>query len=192
MKIYTKTGDAGSTGLFGGPRVSKADSRICAYGAVDELNSILGVVRASGAGESRFDELSHQLEDVQNRLFSIGAELACPKPEEFELKWIAEGSIELLERWIDAADSKLQPLKNFILPGGSMVAAHLHVARTVCRRVEREIVQLSIDGDVSDPSQIIVYLNRLSDYLFNAARLANHASGIADVVWESPRIEKQL
>jgi cob(I)alamin adenosyltransferase len=183
MKIYTKTGDAGTTGLFGGPRVPKDDARICAYGSVDELNAVLGIARSCGLPES----LDGMLHPIQHHLFSIGAELATPNPDEHGLKWEGEPQVQQLEQWIDSMESELSPLRNFILPGGTPQAAHLHLARTVCRRAEREIVRLSHDPRVSELSQIIIYLNRLSDLLFVMARYANHDSAVADVPWESPR-----
>ncbi len=183
MKIYTKTGDAGMTGLFGGPRVSKDDPRICAYGSIDELNAVIGITRSSGTNEL----LDPMLNQVQHQLFSIGAELATPNPTEHGLKWDGEPHVAQLEEWIDQMESKLTPLRNFILPGGCSQAAHLHLARTICRRVEREIVRLGHDPRVSDVSHIIVFLNRLSDMLFVMSRLANLELGVADVLWESPR-----
>ena len=183
MKIYTKTGDAGMTGLFGGPRVAKDDPRICAYGSVDELNAVLGIARATGLG----DKLDSILGSVQHHLFSVGAELATPNPEEHCLKWAGASHVEQMEQWIDELEASLKPLRNFILPGGSTQAAHLHLARTVCRRTEREIVSFSRDRSVSDASHIVVFLNRLSDLLFVMARFANHEVGVIDVNWESPR-----
>ncbi|MCU0715481.1 MAG: cob(I)yrinic acid a,c-diamide adenosyltransferase [Pirellula sp.] len=183
MKIYTKTGDAGTTGLFGGPRVSKNDARICAYGSIDELNAVLGLARACTLSGGMDGMIGH----IQHQLFSIGAELATPNPEEHGLKWQAENHVSQMEQWIDELESHLQPLRNFILPGGTIQAAHLHVARTVCRRTEREIVSFSNSGRVSDASHIIVFLNRLSDLLFVMARFANHAANIQDTIWESPR-----
>jgi cob(I)alamin adenosyltransferase len=183
MKIYTKTGDAGTTGLFGGPRVSKDDVRICGYGSVDELNAVLGIARSTPLPEA----LDAMLDQVQHQLFSIGAELATPDPDEHQLKWDGEPHVAQLETWIDAMECELPPLRSFILPGGSPQAAHLHLARTVCRRAEREIVRLSHDPRVSDVSHIIIYLNRLSDMLFVMARRANRFQNVADVPWESPR-----
>ena len=183
MKIYTKTGDAGTTGLFGGPRVAKDDPRICAYGSVDELNAVIGIARATSLGET----LDAILGSVQHHLFSMGAELATPNPEEHGLKWPGLTHVEQMERWIDELEISLKPLRNFILPGGSAQAAHLHLARTVCRRTEREIVSFSRDRSVSDASHIVVFLNRLSDLLFVMARFANHQVGVVDVNWESPR-----
>jgi cob(I)alamin adenosyltransferase len=183
MKIYTKTGDAGTTGLFGGPRVAKDDPRICAYGSVDELNALLGIARATNLG----DRLDAILAPVQHHLFSIGAELATPNPEEHDLKWNGASHVHEMESAIDALESDLAPLRNFILPGGSTQAAHLHLARTVCRRTEREIVSFSRDRSVSDASHIVIFLNRLSDLLFVMARYANLQAGVIDVPWESPR-----
>jgi len=183
MKIYTKTGDAGTTGLFGGPRVAKDDPRICAYGSVDELNAVIGIARATLLGE----KLDTILSSLQHHLFSIGAELATPNPEQHGLKWEGARHVEQMEHWIDEMEASLKPLSNFILPGGSTQAAHLHLARTVCRRTEREIVCFSRDRSVSDASHIVIYLNRLSDLLFVMARFANHQVGVVDVHWESPR-----
>lgn len=183
MKIYTKTGDAGTTGLFGGPRVSKDDARICAYGSVDELNAVIGTARSTGLSP----RLDGMLAKIQHQLFSIGAELATPEPEEHQLKWNNEPHVTELEGWIDGMEKDLPPLRNFILPGGSPQAAQLHLARTICRRVEREIVRLGHDRRVSDVSHIVIFLNRLSDLLFVMARFANHELGVSDVTWESPR-----
>jgi cob(I)alamin adenosyltransferase len=183
MKIYTKTGDAGTTGLFGGPRVAKDDPRICAYGSVDELNAVIGIARSTGLGE----KLDSILSSVQHQLFSIGAELATPNPEEHSLKWEGGSHVIEMESAIDDLEAYLTPLRNFILPGGSTQAAHLHLARTVCRRTEREIVSFSRDRNVSDASHIVVFLNRLSDLLFVMARFANHQVGVVDVPWESSR-----
>lgn len=171
MKIYTKTGDKGTTGLFGGARVAKNDPRIEAYGTVDELNSFLGLARASWPSSP----IDAQLALVQSDLFDIGAHLAAPgSPDRFpgaDPAHVAE-----LENAIDAMESELAPLRNFILPGGCPAAAQLHVARSVCRRAERLVVALGDEASV-------VYLNRLSDYLFVAARYANLKHGVDDVVW---------
>lgn len=183
MKIYTKTGDAGSTGLFGGPRVSKDDPRISAYGTIDELNAAIGVVRAY----KQPDNVDQMLAMIQHQLFSIGAELATPDPDKHGLKWQSEGHVLQMENWIDQLEKELTPLQNFILPGGSLQAAQLHIARTVCRRTEREIVSFNNSGRVSEASHIIIFLNRLSDLLFVMARYANKVMGVEDVIWESPR-----
>lgn len=176
MKIYTRTGDAGQTSLFGGSRVAKDDPRIEAYGTVDELNSCLGVARAAWPSSPADDELHR----VQSDLFAIGAYLASPGSDRFH--GVDPKRVGDLEHAIDGMEVELTPLKQFILPGGSQAAAQLHVARTVCRRAERRVVAL---GDSSaDMATTIKYLNRLSDYLFVAARFANLKNGVADVVWK--------
>ncbi len=183
MKIYTKTGDAGTTGLFGGPRVAKDDPRICSYGTIDELNAFLGLARSSSL-QSDHDEILHF---VQIELFAIGAELATPSPEAHGLKWAGNSVVEKMEKWIDKLEEELAPLRNFILPGGSPAAANLHLCRTVCRRAERDVVRLTHDPRVSDLSEIVIFLNRLSDLLFVMARSANHRLGVPDVLWHSPK-----
>ncbi len=180
MKIYTKTGDQGETGLFGGTRVSKASTRVDAYGQVDELNSVLGFVRAADALPASIDAT---LTRVQSDLFDVGAEL-CSTPERAakgDLPLIDEASITRLEQAIDAAEKPLQPLQTFVLPGGCEASARLHMARTTCRRAERAVVDLASRESVRPLA--IQYLNRLSDLLFVFARLANHEAGIADVPW---------
>ncbi|HWW61406.1 MAG TPA: cob(I)yrinic acid a,c-diamide adenosyltransferase [Thermoanaerobaculia bacterium] len=176
MKIYTRTGDLGETSLFGGARVAKSDARIEAYGTVDELNSSLGLARATWPASP----LDAQLHQTQHDLFEIGAHLASPGTSRFpgvDAERIAE-----LERAIDAMEGELEPLRTFILPGGTLVAAQLHVARTICRRAERLVVALN---DASPATQsTIAYLNRLSDYLFVAARFANVRQGVSDVPWK--------
>jgi cob(I)alamin adenosyltransferase len=178
MKIYTKTGDDGTTGLFGGARVKKASSRVEAYGTVDEVNAVLGVARATGLGESTDNVLAH----VQIDLFTLGAELACVpgKEAKLSLPLLDDADAERLERAIDDAESMLAPLQTFILPGGSAQAAALHLARTVCRRAERAV--LTID-DAPPRGALVIYLNRLSDLLFVLARLANHEKAVVDVPW---------
>ncbi|HEX7833338.1 MAG TPA: cob(I)yrinic acid a,c-diamide adenosyltransferase [Thermoanaerobaculia bacterium] len=176
MKIYTRTGDHGQTSLFGGTRVAKSDARIESYGTIDELSSFIGVARASSIPSSVDDELHR----VQMDLFEIGAHLASPGTSRFP--GVDAVRVEALERAIDAMESDLAPLTTFILPAGSLGAAQLHVARTVCRRAERLVVALQ---DVSDATiSTIGYLNRLSDYLFVAARFANLRSGVSDVPWK--------
>jgi len=179
MKIYTKTGDRGETGLFGGARVSKACARVNAYGDVDELNSVLGVVCAHLQDAARLAELRR----IQSDLFAVGAELAKNPDKSVDLgvPLVAEADIERLERSIDACDQVLTPLKTFILPGGSMAAAFLHVARTTCRRAERLVVLLA-QAETVRP-ELIRYLNRLSDLLFTLARAENQRAGIDDVPW---------
>lgn len=195
VKIYTKTGDNGTTGLFAGPRVAKNHVRIAAYGTVDELSAVLGCVAAglgSTEGSRAVEAVSGRelLEDLlprlQSDLFSIGAELATPEPDKHGMKLLAADRIAELESQIDQADSVLPALSSFILPGGTTTAAHLHLARTVCRRAERDIVSLGEAEPDCDLQRIIVYLNRLSDLLFVMARLENHQRGVADVPWERP------
>ena len=187
MKIYTKTGDAGETGLFGGARVSKADLRVQAYGAVDELNSVVGVARAEVArGELPDGELAlgPLLERIQMELFDVGAELATvpEKLGELSLPQVSGETIAQLEAAIDQGEQELAPLQSFILPGGSASAAQLHLARTVCRRAERLLVALSAASTVrTEPT---IYLNRLSDLFFVLARVANVRAGVADVEWK--------
>ena len=175
MKIYTRTGDAGETSLFGGARIRKDDSRIEAYGTVDELNSVIGVARAAWLSSPA----DAQLHAIQSDLFDIGAHLASPGSSRFAGPDAAR--IAAPEQSIDAMESDLAPLKTFILPGGSIAAAHLHVARTVCRRAERDVVTLARTEPVNQ--QVIVYLNRLSDLLFVLARVYN-SNGRDDVLWQ--------
>ncbi|MEO8575337.1 MAG: cob(I)yrinic acid a,c-diamide adenosyltransferase [Gemmatimonadales bacterium] len=181
MKIYTKTGDEGLTGLFGGGRVSKDDPRVEAYGDVDELNASLGMVRAVEM-MPRIDEV---LVPIQRDLFSIGALLATPDREKMHdhlaKAQIDDGRIRELELAIDACDKELEPLRAFIVPGGTPKAAALHVARTVCRRAERRVIHLQKDVEI--PQIVVVYLNRLSDLLFTLARVANTRAGAGEVTW---------
>lgn len=180
LKIYTKTGDTGQTGLFGGQRCSKADLRIDAYGTVDELNAVIGVARMHAVDEP----IAADIEKLSSLLFTLGSDLATPlsPPPAYAIPRIDETHVEWLEHCIDSYDERLEPLKTFILPGGSAAAAHLHVARTVCRRAERLTVSLSEREDIGE--HVVKFLNRCSDYLFTAARLANHLQGIADVPWK--------
>lgn len=187
MKIYTRTGDRGETGLFGGQRVRKDHARVEAYGDVDELNSVLGLAAVELAREGQ-DEMARRLRDLQSDLFSLGAILATPRPEDggrenAHLPELPEGRVEEMERWIDDAEQELEPLRNFILPGGGEAAARLHLGRTVCRRAERRVVNLAHVAHIDEA--LIVYLNRLSDLLFTLARLANHRAGVADLVWQT-------
>jgi cob(I)alamin adenosyltransferase len=181
MKIYTKTGDAGDTGLFGGGRVPKSHPRVEAYGDVDELNAVLGLVRAAEP-MPRVDEV---IVPIQRDLFAIGALLATPDREKMQSHLtkarIDEARIADLEHAIDDGDAELEPLKSFIVPGGSPKAAALHVARTVCRRAERRVVDLASQTEI--PSLVVIYLNRLSDLLFTLARVANKRSGTGEVTW---------
>lgn len=178
-KIYTKTGDAGMTGLLSGGRVAKDDLRIDAYGTVDELNAVLGMARALGLEP----ELDAFLGTIQDDLFSVGSALADPNPDgPFQAAITAEHASRL-ETDIDRFDAELPPLTRFILPGGAPAAATIHVARTVCRRAERLVVKLARQPGESTSPHLIVYLNRLSDYLFVLARLINSRAGVADVTW---------
>jgi len=178
MKLYTKTGDDGTTGLFGGGRVPKASPRVDAYGTVDETNACLGVARATHLHPS----IDAVLARVQEDLFTLGAELACVPGKEAKLSSapIGEADIERLEGAIDVADAACAPLASFVLPGGSSQAAALHVARTVSRRAERAVLGLD-DGPVR--REVVVYLNRLSDLLFALARQSNVVAGVPDVPW---------
>jgi cob(I)alamin adenosyltransferase len=184
MKIYTKTGDDGTTGLFGGARVDKDDARVEAYGTVDELNSVVGTARAAKPPPPvEVDEL---LARIQEDLFVVGAELATSpgKHDKLRMQLLTSADSERLEQAIDTFESALPPLANFVLPGGGPAAAALHHARTVCRRAERTALSASRSAEVR--RDVLVYLNRLSDFLFVAARFANHRAGTADVPW-APR-----
>jgi cob(I)alamin adenosyltransferase len=180
-RIYTRTGDDGTTGLIGGRRVPKDDPRIDAVGTVDELNAALAPVRVElGRSETVPEDLETLLDTVQHRLFDIGAELATPSPAT-PSGAIEEIQVRQLEEAIDRYDSQLAPLREFILPGGAPLAAQLHLARAVCRRAERQVVALAGIDQVRP--EVIRYLNRLSDLLFVAARATNAAAGVADVKW---------
>ncbi len=180
-KIYTRTGDDGSTGLATGRRVSKSDARVEAYGAVDELNAVIGVARLHSGQNDRIDAM---LGRIQNELFDLGADLATPldPAPKWEALRIVASQIERLETEIDWMNESLKPLDSFILPGGSPLSSHLHLARTVARRAEREAIRLTEAGEAVTP-EAVRYLNRLSDHLFVAARRAN-ANGAADVKWK--------
>ncbi len=180
MKIYTKPGDAGETGVFGGPRVRKDDVRIEAYGTVDELNAALGLARCEPLSAA----IDACLLQVQSELFSVGAELATPDAEKHGHALVGDAHIAALERAIDDLDVHLPALAQFILPGGSRGAAALHLARGICRRAERRVVTLSGETHVSE--RIIRYLNRLGDYLFVAARAAGRDAGGEEIVWQKP------
>ncbi len=184
MKIYTKTGDAGETGLFAGPRVMKDNPRIAAYGSVDELNAVLGVLVADHIHSNQ--EMADVIPQIQSDLFSIGAELATPDPEGQGMCLLSDERTAFLESSIDEMEEQLPPLKNFILPGGSPASSKLHWARTVCRRAERDVVHLSHQTGVADCSRIIIYLNRLSDWLFVFARRQNALAGVPDQPWQRP------
>jgi cob(I)alamin adenosyltransferase len=181
-RIYTRTGDDGQTGLGDGTRVAKTHPRIVAYGGVDELNSVLGVAIAAGLPE----EVQGWLQHIQNDLFDVGADLCVPEPVEGDdphahipLRIVAS-QVEQLEHWIDQANGPLEPLNSFVLPGGSVASANLHLARTVCRRVEIGVLHLAEFESINP--QVVAYLNRLSDLLFVLARACNDL-GRADVLW---------
>ena len=182
MKIYTRTGDAGDTALFGGHRVSKDHSRVIAYGTVDELNAFIGWAVATVSQ----DDIADRLRKIQHDLFAIGALLATTPPEEGRptpkgLPSLPDGRVAEMEAWMDEADGELPGLRAFVLPGGATGAAALHLARTICRRAERGVVHLATREPVHE--EIVVYLNRLGDLLFTLARLENHRSGAGDVEW---------
>jgi len=179
MKLYTKGGDDGTTGLFGGPRVLKNNLRVTAYGEVDELNASLGVALTLVSDA----KLSAQLRQIQSDLFIVGGELATAAGKT-ALVTVTMSHAERLEPWIDAASDAVPPLQNFILPGGTPLSASLHLARTICRRAERAVVTLT-QQETINPA-IVIYLNRLSDLLFALARLANHQAGVADIEWHRP------
>src|SRR5882724_13308850 len=178
LRIYTKTGDTGSTSLIGGTKVPKSDLRIEAYGTVDELNSFIGLCR-----DLLNDETSRQiLQEVQDRLFTIGAALACDPEKEPKLRIpdLKESDISLLEKEIDRMDEEIPPMKNFVLPGGHPAISQLHIARCVCRRAERCCVRLQQEDGALEPI-ILKYLNRLSDYLFQLARFTGHLLGVPEI-----------
>ncbi len=175
MSIVTRTGDKGDTGLFGAERTSKASSRLHAYGTVDELNAVLGVLLAE---HPLPEPLNSQVSRIQHLLFVVGADLATPMSGPTNTKRVLENHVGTLERWIDELEEQLPPLQSFILPDGSAAGATLHLARTVCRRAERWVVALK-ETEAINP-QVLIFLNRLSDYLFLAARGANRAGGIQE------------
>ena len=183
MKIYTKTGDDGTTGLFGGGRLSKDSSRIDAYGTIDELNSVLGIVRTCEGAHS----FEHILSHVQVDLFVLGADLATPLEarSNYTIPRIDGSDVTRLEQAIDSEEAHLQSLTKFILPGGSSLAAHLHLARTITRRAERKVIHLSKEMKIGLSD--IIYLNRLSDLLFVLARRANQVLGKQDVEWDGKK-----
>jgi len=178
MKIYTRTGDDGSTGLLGSGRVLKSAPRVEAYGSVDELNAVLGMARATDPA----GWLAAELDAIQSRLFNLGAELATAEARMLErLERVSDRDVAQLEQWIDRLEEGLPPLKSFIVPGGSRLAAELHFARTVCRRAERRAVALR-EHEPVEPV-LVRYLNRLADLLFVMARWCNHREGIAENEW---------
>lgn len=179
VKIYTKTGDDGRTGILGSGRLFKDDLRIEAYGTVDELNAALGVARALGLDEAA-DRLVGRL---QNDLFLLGSALADPNPAGPYHSVIKADHATALEQLIDALETEVAPLTQFILPGGAATAAQIHLARTICRRAERRVIALARHPGEDVPSALIVYLNRLSDLLFVLARVVNRRAGVDEIVW---------
>lgn len=180
MKIYTKTGDKGETGLFGGERVKKNSPRIEAYGTVDELNSFIGMALT----EAVDSEVKKILLKIQNELFVVGSDLATPENEKnkkLKIKRVPDEFYIDAEKVIDEFENKLEPLKNFILPGGSKAGVMLHVCRTICRRAERRVVELKSMEDINN--NIVIFLNRISDLLFVLARYENSISNIPDTKW---------
>lgn len=180
-KLYTKKGDDGKTGLVGGKRVDKDSLRVAAYGEIDELNAAIGMARTC-ADENSHDEISSALAKIQNTLFNLGAELATDPNDEWDgMVKIGETSVHDLEKQIDAHVAQVPELKSFVLPGGTMLNAYLHLARTICRRAERTIVTLSKQEKVRKES--IMYVNRLSDYLFALSRYASHLANQKEYLW---------
>ena len=184
MKIYTKTGDKGETGLYGGKRVRKDNLRVVAYGDVDETNAAIGIARSyiqEGSSGSRevLNFIDSALEAVQNKLFALGAVLSGSEDPNYSIK---DSDIEYLEKCIDHIDEQVQPIKAFILPFGTDLSARLHLARTVARRAERNIVALAAAEQVNP--NVLVYVNRLSDFLFTLARFANKAQSVPDTLWK--------
>jgi cob(I)alamin adenosyltransferase len=182
MKIYTKTGDAGRTSLIGGTKVMKSDPRIEAYGTVDELNSHIGLV-----SDYCNDEAAKIiLKEIQDRLFTIGSELACDPKKNIKMPIpdLHESDVELLEKEMDKMDAELPQMKNFILPGGSPAVSFMHVARCVCRRAERACVNLNEKESNVNPI-IIKYINRLSDYLFMLARYYGMKNNVPEIIWKA-------
>ena len=185
MKIYTKTGDKGTTSLFTGERVSKTSPFIEALGAVDEANSCLGLALSLLPKEEFFQRIRGQLEIIQHALFDVGAALATPRrnctPHKLKKTLFEKDATDILEKWLDEMDGSLPPLKKFILPGGHPAGAALHLARSIVRRAERDVLPLYEQQDVSQ--DVLIYLNRLSDYLFMAARFLNFHLKVSEMLW---------
>ena len=189
MKLYPRTGDDGTTGLFSGARVSKDHPRIEAYGTVDELNAVLGLVLAACDRGHAFERRTHEvISALQSRLFDIGADLATPEgaKQQAKIHRIDDADVSEAEAWIDEMESANPPLRTFVMPAGTEVAARLHLARTVCRRAERAIISLGSIEPVGDP--LLRYMNRLSDLFFAMARRANHERGIPDAPWTAKSV----
>ena len=177
MKIYTKTGDDGTTGLQGGRRISKSNIRIMAYGAIDEVNAVIGLILSS-----KFDDdLEKLLKIIQNDLFVVGSDLSNPDLSSDENR-VTQEMVENIEKNIDLFENELSPITNFILPGGHEIASLFHIARTITRRAETQVISLDESGMVNDECK--KYLNRLSDLLFVLARIINKKNGFEDVIWK--------
>ncbi len=192
-KIYTRSGDEGNTHLFGGQRVSKSVPRVVAYGAVDELNSHVGVIRS----ECEDDQLSDILKQIQSLLFVCGADLASPPRDEdtgpeqsAREKRIKQSDVDQLEQWIDDLTEELDPLSNFVLPGETSLAAQLHKARSICRRAERASVTLNEEEHIQSET-VLPFLNRLSDLFFTLARICNKRAGVEEIPWNAPLPEEE-
>jgi cob(I)alamin adenosyltransferase len=194
-RVYTGVGDRGRTRLVGGGEVRKDDPRIEAYGTVDELNAILGVVRGvlqdRGANHASVPAVDAQLDDIQNELFVVGSDLATPKDSRWEgMIRVGTAEISRLERWIDTMNGDLEPLREFVLPGGGPVGAQLHLARTVCRRAERRVATLlAAEPEVGEP--VLVYMNRLSDYFFVLGRWVARQLGERETQWRNPNVKRR-
>lgn len=186
MKLYTKTGDKGETSLFSGQRVPKNDPFIEALGTVDECNSAIGAALSLLPAENSLKTTKHQLETIQHALFDVGAALATPRTKaaasKLEKTRFDNEAVEALEKWIDSMEEHLPPLHAFILPGGHPSGSMLHLARSICRRAERRVLPLHQAGDVSDI--VVIYLNRLSDYLFSVSRYVNHLNHSPETTWQ--------
>lgn len=184
-KVYTKTGDKGETGLVGGSRALKSDHRIDLYGEVDELNSRIGFATSLLAQENKFTEILNLLHRIQSALFDLGSNLACEEENraKFKLPQIKEKAITEMEESIDKMDGELEPLKSFILPGGSLASAALHLCRTSARNVERKMVAYHNESGEALPDHALAYINRLSDYFFVLARYVNHQQNGKEILW---------
>lgn len=185
MKLYTKTGDKGETGLIGGKRVSKADSRISLYGQTDELNAYIGSLRSSlKESQKQYDEL---LKEIQNNLFNLGSRLACEPAnrEKFKLPKLSQESLERLEKAIDEIQGSLPKLQNFILPGGAEASSRSHICRVVTRKVERNLVRYEEESKEDLPENSLVYINRLSDFFFSLSRSLNALENVTETIWQS-------
>ena len=186
-KVYTRGGDKGQTSLVSGNRVSKGADRIHLYGEVDELNSHLGLIVSELNKEDKLNDGVLYIEEIQSRLFDLGSNLACEKvnAQKYKLPAITLEAIVEMENKIDLMDGELVPLKNFILPGGHTASAQLHIARTICRRIERNLVRFSEENPDELPENSIQFINRLSDYLFIMARFVNHKMKRSEILWKA-------